>query len=43
MVVPDVSKFSVVGTDKFEDDPIGSVHTETPDFVVCRVKFLGLE
>jgi len=41
MVMADVAKFSMVGSNKFEDDPIGAVYSEAPDLVVFRMQFFG--
>jgi hypothetical protein len=38
MMVTDVSQLGMVGTGKFEDDPISLVDSEAPCFVVLRVQ-----
>ena len=43
MMVPDVSKFSVAGTNKLEDDSIGSINPKTPDFMMLGMELLGPE
>ncbi len=37
----DIPKLSMIGTNKFEDDPIGAVYPEAPDFVVLGMQFFS--
>lgn len=39
----DVSEFDLVGTEKFEDDAVGSIHSKAPHFVLLGVQLLGME
>ena len=32
----DVAEFDVIGTEKFEDDAVGSINSKAPNFVVLR-------
>ena len=43
VVVPDVAQLGVARAGEFEDDSIGLVNAETPDFVVFRVEFFSPE
>lgn len=35
----DVTKFCMIGANKFENNPVGLVNTETPDFMMLRMQF----
>ena len=43
VVVPNVTKFSLIGTGEFEDNAVCSIHSETPDLVMLRMQFFGPE
>ena len=43
LVVPNVTKFRLIGTCELEDDAVGTIHPETPDFVVFGMEFFGSE
>jgi hypothetical protein len=39
----DVAEFDVIGSEKLEDDAIGSIDPKAPDFVVFRMQFLAVK
>ena len=39
----DVAEFDVIGTEKFEDDAVGSINSKAPNFVVLRMQFLAVK
>lgn len=43
MMVADVAQFNVVGAEKFENDPIGTIDAEAPDFVVLGAKLFAMQ
>lgn len=43
VVMADVAEFDVVGAEKFEDNPIGSIDAKAPDFVMLRMEFLAVK
>jgi hypothetical protein len=43
VVKADVAEFDVIGTEKFEDDAVGSINSKAPNFVVLRMQFLAVK
>jgi len=43
MVMSDVTELGVIGTNKFEDDPVSLVDPETPNFMVLGMQFLRVK
>lgn len=43
MMVADIAKFGLIRPHKFEDNPIGLIHSEAPDFVLLGMQFFGSE
>ena len=43
VVMADVTKFDMVGTQEFENDPIGLIDAKAPDFVMFWTEFLAVE
>ena len=43
VVVPNVAKFSLVGTGEFKDNAVCSIHSETPNLVMLWMQFFGPE
>lgn len=39
----DVTEFDVIGSEEFEDDAVGSIHSKAPHFVLFGVQLLGVE
>ena len=38
-----VAEFDVIGSEEFEDDPVGSIDSKAPDFVLFRVQLFAME
>lgn len=43
MMVANITKLSMIRADKFEHNPIGSIYSEAPYFMVLGVQFFGSE
>ena len=43
MMVGDIAKFGMIRPHKFENNPIGLIHSEAPDFVLLGMQFFGSE
>ncbi len=43
MVVTHVTEFGLIGADKFKDNPVGLVDSETPNFMVFGTQFFGVK
>ena len=43
MMMADVAEFGVIGSEEFEDNPIGAIDSKAPDFVMLRMELLGAE
>ncbi|MCZ7627108.1 MAG: hypothetical protein FIA90_06135 [candidate division NC10 bacterium] len=43
MVVPNITEFRLIGSDKSEDDPVCLVDPEAPDLMMLGVQFLGMK
>ena len=38
----DVTKLGVIWADEFEDNPVGLINAEAPDFMMFGMQFLGV-